>query len=71
MIASGCTTNWDSSPARTRITIVHVKSAAERKFATPQEYLSKIGEWIVDSPFQSVGLATDASGWSMFPNIVQ
>ncbi|KIM30119.1 hypothetical protein M408DRAFT_101314 [Serendipita vermifera MAFF 305830] len=69
VVAPEATTTWDTPPPRTRVTIVHVKSASERKFATPPEYMMKIGEWTVESPFQSVGLVMDASENSIFYHV--
>jgi hypothetical protein len=42
--------------------MVKVKNPDQRKFATPEEYLLKIGEWVVETPLASVGLCIDDTG---------
>lgn len=44
------------------MTVVKVLNAIGRKSAAPSEYLSKIGEWIVESTLENVGMAVNASG---------
>ena len=62
LAAADCTTNWDDSIPKTRVTIVEVKNAVQRKSASPTDYLTKIGEWIVECAVENVGMVTDGSG---------
>lgn len=62
LAAADCTTNWDDSIPKTRVTIVEVKNAVERKSASPTDYLTKIGEWIVECAVENMGMVTDGSG---------
>lgn len=53
---------WDAPIPRTRVTVVEVKGTTQRKFSQPSDYLTKIGEWVVDSVVDNVGITADSSG---------
>ncbi|KAG8814855.1 hypothetical protein FRC19_001453, partial [Serendipita sp. 401] len=66
LAASDITTTWEKTPAKTRVVVVKFKVANERTFSTPSEYLSKIGEWVVESALDNLGMTVDTTGSPVF-----
>lgn len=64
--AADITTTWDEPIHKTRIAIIKVKTSAERDSSVASEYLSKIGEWVVDCALETVGMVEDPAGLPVF-----
>ncbi|PVF99519.1 hypothetical protein CPB86DRAFT_783642 [Serendipita vermifera] len=66
LAASDRSTSWNTSNPKTRVAMVRVQNTDQRKLASPEDHLCKIGEWAIEAPLASVGLCIADKGEPIF-----
>jgi len=62
LAAEDCSTHWGNESERSNVILLRVRNSQERKCCSPDEVLSKIGEWIVQSSVANLGLSIGSDG---------
>ena len=62
LAAEDHSTHWNNESERSKVILLRVRNSQERKSCSPDEVLSKIGEWIVQSNVANLGISIGLDG---------
>jgi hypothetical protein len=62
LAAEDHSTQWNNESERSKVILLRVQNSQERKCCSPDEVLSKIGEWIVQSSVTNLGVSIGLDG---------
>lgn len=62
LAAEDHSTHWNNESERSKVILLRVRNSQERKCCSPDEVLSKIGEWIVQSSVANLGVSIGLDG---------
>ena len=66
LAAEDCSTHWNNESERSKVILLRVRNSQERKCCSPDEVLSKVGEWIVQSSVANLGISIGLDGENTF-----
>ena len=57
LAAEDYSTHWNNESERSKVILLRVRNSQERRCCSPNEVLSKVGEWIVQSSVANLGIS--------------